>query len=122
MSGGASVGVMVIVPSTSPDAGRPICVTSIDRGVDTVHVWAYPVNERGEREAPSFLGAAAYGGARPDVAAIYGEHFLDTGYGMIARLEPAVYDVALFAYSTATGGFVPAKTVRVTVRQPPKHG
>lgn len=38
-------------------------------GIDAVHVWAYPVDGR----APTFLGAAAYGGERPDVAAIHGE-------------------------------------------------
>ena len=31
-------------------------------------------------------------------------------------LAPGTYDLAVFAYSTVTGGFVPAKTVRVTVR------
>ena len=90
--------------------------SGIDRGVDTVHVWAYPVNDRGEREAPSFLGAAIYGTARPDVAAVYGDRFGDTGYGMIARLEPGVYDVAVFAFSTVRGNFAPAKVVRVVVR------
>jgi hypothetical protein len=85
----------------------------IDAGVDTVHVWAYPV-DGGD---PTFLGAAEYGGPRPDVAAIYGERFRHTGYGMRAEgLAPGTYDLAVFAYSTVKGGFVPAKTARVTVR------
>jgi hypothetical protein len=85
----------------------------LDSGVDTVHVWAYPV--RGGD--PIFLGAAAYGGKRPDVAAVYGERFEKSGYGIFVRgLEPGDYDLAVFAYSTVKGGFVPARTARVTVR------
>jgi hypothetical protein len=87
--------------------------SQVDAGVDTVHVWAYPV-DGGD---PTFLGAAEYGGPRPDVAAIYGERFRHTGYGMRAEgLAPGTYDLAVFAYSTVKGGFVPAKTARVTVR------
>jgi hypothetical protein len=87
--------------------------SQVDTGVDTVHVWAYPVGG-GD---PIFLGAAEYGGPRPDVAAIYGERFLTSGYGLrVEGLAPGTYDVAVFAYSTVTGGFVPAKTVRLTTR------
>ena len=71
----------------------------------------------GAHGSPIWIGAAAYGGARPDVAAIYGDRFRDTGYGIIVRgLAPGTYDLAVFAYSTVAGGFAPAKTVRVTVR------
>lgn len=87
-----------------------------DRGVDAVHVWAYPV-DRGSAADPIWLGAAAYGGARPDVAAIFGERFLRTGYGLTVQgLAPGTYDVAVFAYSTLLGEFAPAKTARVVVR------
>jgi hypothetical protein len=85
--------------------------------VDAVHVWAYPVAADGVPANPIWIGAAAYGGARPDVAAIYGARFRDSGYGIIVRgLAPGTYDIAVFGYSTVVGGFVPAKTVRVTVR------
>jgi hypothetical protein len=92
--------------------------SSVDRGVDAVHVWAYPVNTSARHAGdPIWIGAAAYGGARPDVAAVFGERFRDTGYGIIVRgLAPGTYDLAVFAYSTIVRGFVPAKTVRVTVR------
>ncbi len=87
--------------------------SGIDSGVDTVHVWAYPTDGRD----PIFVGAADYGGARPDVAGIYGDRFLKSGYGLQVRgLAPGTYDLAVFAYSTVRGGFVPAKTVRVTIR------
>jgi hypothetical protein len=45
--------------------------STVDGGVDTVHVWAYPVNEAGQHEDPIFLGPAIFGTARPDVAAVY---------------------------------------------------
>jgi hypothetical protein len=84
-----------------------------DVGVDAVHVWAYPASG-GD---PTFIGPAAVGGTRPDVAAVYGDRFAKSGYGIrVKGLAPGTYNIAVFAYSTVTGGFVPAKTVRVTVR------
>jgi hypothetical protein len=34
----------------------------------------------------------------------------------VQNLEPGTYDIAVFAWSTVTQGFVPAKVVRVTVK------
>jgi hypothetical protein len=116
--GTAVVGRSFVLAGWAADLG-----STVDRGVDTVHVWAYPstrsarsgqVPDRGD---PIFVGAATYGGARPDVAAVYGDRFLTTGYGITVQgLAPGTYDLAVFAYSTVTGGFGPAKTVRVTVK------
>jgi hypothetical protein len=90
---------------------------TIGTGVDTVHVWAYRVNAEGRWDDPVFLGSTIYGGARPDVAAIYGARVRNSGYGIIVQdLAPGTYDIAVFAYSTVTDSFGPAKTVRVTVR------
>jgi hypothetical protein len=87
--------------------------STVDGGVDTVHVWAYPL-AGGD---PIFIGAAAFGGSRPDVAAVFGDRFGKSGYGIEVRgLASGTYDIAVFAYSTVTNGFVPAKTVRVRVR------
>jgi hypothetical protein len=87
-----------------------------DSGVDTVHVWAYKV-DGGPVSDPIWLGVAAYSGARPDVAGIYGDRFLRSGYGLrVQDLAPGTYDVAVFAYSTVLNGFTAAKTARVTVR------
>ena len=89
---------------------------TIDGGVDVVHVWAYPIVD-GRWADPIFVGAAPPGGLRPDVAAIYGDRFGRSGYGLeVTTLPPGSYDLAVFAYSTVRGGFAPAKTVRVTVR------
>jgi hypothetical protein len=93
---------------------------TVGTGVDTLHVWAYPrsacVSGRPCDVPPIFLGATAYGGNRPDVGAIYGDRFSASGYGLVVDgLETGAYDIAVFAWSTARGGFVPAKTVRVIV-------
>jgi hypothetical protein len=78
-----------------------------------VHVWAYPALGG----PPIFLGAAEYGGARRDVAEIYGARFQNSGFGLsFGSLAPGTYDLAVFAYSTVRGEFVPAKTVRVVIR------
>lgn len=120
-SGLAGPQVVIDTPERQRDVGQPFVVAgwAIDRderagtGVDAVHVWAYPL-----RGGPAvFLGAAVYGGERPDVAAIHGDRFLASGYGLtVAGLDPGNYDLAVFAWSTAAGGFAPARTVRVTVR------
>ena len=82
-------------------------------GIDAVHVWAYPL-AGGD---PVFLGDAVVGGARPDVAAFYGDAARDTGYGLIVRgLAPGSYMLAVFGHSTVTREFLPAATVVVDVR------
>jgi hypothetical protein len=82
-------------------------------GVDTLHVWAYPATGAD----PIFLGVADRGGIRPDVASLHGDRFRDAGYGLIVKgLAPGDYNLAVFAWSTALGGWAPARTAHVTVR------
>jgi hypothetical protein len=90
-------------------------------GIGALHVWAYPVDPLTGLGAgvtsPTFLGLTAYGGARPDVAAVFGEHYLYSGYDLVAGgLTPGTYDIAVFAWSTVRHAFVPARVVRVQVR------
>jgi hypothetical protein len=82
-------------------------------GVSTIHVWAYPL-----AGGPLvFLGVAEQGVRRPDVAAVHGDQFEDAGFQLTVNgVAHGNYDLAVFAYSTVTGGFVPANVVRVTVR------
>jgi len=90
---------------------------STGAGVDAVHVWAYPVNAVGGHDDPQWIGAAVYGGGRPDVAGVYGSQFEQSGYAItVSGLAPGTYDLAVFAYSTVRAGFVPAKVVRVVIR------
>ena len=81
-------------------------------GVNTVHVWAYPVGG-----GPAvFVGAAAYGASRPDVASAYGSQFTNSGfYTTINSLPAGTYDLALFPYSTVNNYFFPATVRRITV-------
>lgn len=83
-----------------------------DTGVDTLHVWAYPATGG----PPIFLGTAAYGGRRPDVAELFGHRFRNSGYGLsVNGLAAGSYDVAVFAWISARGGFAPARVVRITI-------
>jgi hypothetical protein len=80
-------------------------------GVDTVHVWAYPATGG----APLFVGAD-YGRSRPDVGAIFGPTFTNSGYQVVVRgLPPGAYDLAAFARSTRTGLFSMVRGVPVTI-------
>jgi hypothetical protein len=80
-----------------------------------VHVWAQ------RRDVPAsseiFLGAATLGGARPDVAEIYGAQFDRAGWSLSASgLVPGTYDVTAYFWSTRTGRFEDARTVTISVR------
>jgi hypothetical protein len=121
--GSARVGPQTVIdmPARGSEMTGPFLVAgwaadldeAFGAGIDAVHVWAYPT-AGGD---PIWIGAAAWGGTRPDVAAIHGDRFLRTGYGIVAQgLAPGTYDVAVFAHSTVSGQFAPARTVRITVR------
>jgi hypothetical protein len=93
--------------------GWAIDPRSPGRGIDTVHVWAYP---QGGAD-PVFLGAAAMGFVRSDVAALFGDAARDSGYQLSVRgLPPGQYMIAVFPRSTVTGDFLPAGTTSVVVR------
>jgi Tol biopolymer transport system component len=120
--GSGSVGPQVVidVPSSNAAVREPFMVAgwAVDlgaaegTGVTTLHAWAYPT----AGGAPIFLGATAYGGARPDVAAVHGDRFKPSGFGLTVHGLPAGdYDLALFAWSSESVGFVAPATVRVRV-------
>jgi hypothetical protein len=120
--------VVIDAPSFTGDAmalRQPFVLAgwAIDRdaavgtGVSSLHVWAYPVGSP-DRTDPVFLGTAEYGGLRADVAAIFGERFRGSGYGLtVTGLPPGAYDLAVFAWSNARQDFVPATLVRVNIRE-----
>ncbi len=82
-------------------------------GIDTLHVWAYPI----AGGPPLFVGTPTLNGTRPDVAAVHGDRFRESGFALVVQgLAHGTYDVAIFPWSNVTGGFAPAKVVRVTVR------
>jgi hypothetical protein len=121
--GSGHVGSQVVIdaPRSQKDVEQPFILggwaADLDApagtGIDTLHVWAYPLSGG----PPMFVGVAAYGGARPDVAAVHGDQFRNSGYGLfVAGLPPGSYDLAVFAWSSVSGAFVPARLVRVIVR------
>jgi hypothetical protein len=84
-------------------------------GIDAVHVWAQRVDMAAA--APQFLGAAALGGKRPDVAKVYGPTFRTAGFSLrIDALAPGQYDITVFAWNRRTARWEDARTVTVTVR------
>jgi len=77
-------------------------------GVDAVHVYAYPADSSGAITGapPTFLGAAQYGSARPDVGSLYGQQFTNSGFGVWASGLPAgSYHLVVYARSTVTGNW-----------------
>ena len=121
--GSSHVGVQVAidVPRSQRDVELPFLLAgwaadldaATGTGIDTLHVWAYPATGG----APVFLGTPTLGGARPDVAAVHGDEFHQTGFGlMVQGLSAGNYDLAVFPWSNVTGGFAPPNVVRVTVR------
>ena len=121
--GSGAVGPQVVIdaPRSQQDVAQPFVLggwaadlrATEGTGIATVHAWAYPL----AGGPPVFLGATAYGGARPDVAAVHGDEFRDSGFGLVVQgLPHGHYDLAVFAWSTEIADFVPAQVVRVTVR------
>jgi hypothetical protein len=84
-------------------------------GVGAVHVWA---QRRDVSSAPAiFLGAAAVGGVRSDVAGIYGAQFDRAGWSVSASgLALGRYDVTAYFWSTRTDRFEDARMTTITVR------
>lgn len=101
-------GSTVTVHGFAIDLGAPAGTT----GVDMVHVYAYPTGGG----SPVPMGAATYGLLRPDVAAIFGPQFNNSGFQLQAPVPPGNYTIVAFMRSTVTGTFrSSASAVNVTV-------
>jgi YVTN family beta-propeller protein len=81
-------------------------------GIDTVHVWAYPVGGG----APIFIGVASYGDARADIRAIFGDQFAGAAYSITAALPAGAYELVVYPHSFVTGDFRGARVIRITVQ------
>jgi hypothetical protein len=87
-------------------------------GVDAVHVWAFPA----DGSPGIFIGATALGLARMDVGAFLGSsRFINSGYQVVARLNPGTYDIGVYAHSTVANTFNTVQVVRVVVTPPPSE-
>jgi hypothetical protein len=86
-------------------------------GVDAVHVYAYP--NPGSGAAPLFLGVAAYGAPRGDIANAFGARFQNSGYNFaVSNLAPGAYQIVAYAHSTVTGTFNNSASSYVRVSVP----
>ena len=82
-------------------------------GVDAVHVWAFPVGGG----AGNFVAQGNIGGSRPDVGAVFGAQFTNSGYTfLIGGLAPGQYDLGVYVRSTVAGTFNQVRFVRVTIQ------
>jgi hypothetical protein len=113
--------VVIDTPKWQQDVAQPFFVAgwaadlsaARGTGISGLHAWAYPLNGG----PPVFVGTATYGGARPDVAAVHGDDLRESGFGLIVSgLVHGNYDLAIFPWSSESGGFLPASVVRITVR------
>ena len=84
-------------------------------GMDAIHVWAVPFSGG----PATFMGVAAYGIARPDVAAAFGKGgFSASGYSLVLpRLAPGRYRLAVCARLTGRSEFDVVSAVDVESRK-----
>ncbi len=85
-------------------------------GVSEVDVYAFPPTATAGDKG-TFLGIAAYGGARPDIGSAFGSQFTNSGYGLsVSSLTPgSSYRIVVFVKSAISGQFAANQTVSVTV-------
>jgi len=88
-------------------------------GVDALHIYAYP--NPGSGQPPIFLGVAAQGISRSDVAAAYGSRYNNSGYQLlvdrVARgRAPGRYSIAVASRSSVSGTFNNIAAVWVTLQ------
>ncbi len=92
-------------------SGYALDPSAQDAGISTIHVWAF--SSTGQAR---FVGVATYGGSRPDVAAIYGPQFAQTGYSIPVRgLVPGDYLIGLYAWVNATQNFTAMGSLAITI-------
>ena len=121
-----SEGMSVDTPQNGAFVGLAFAIAgwAIDReaptgtGVNQVRVTAYPT---ALGATPISLGLAAYGGERPDIAAMHGERFrMSSFYMSVTTLPLGTYRLDVEARSTVTGTFNQFRSVTVTVRSDPR--
>jgi glucose/arabinose dehydrogenase len=81
-------------------------------GIDQVQIWAIPF----AGGSPIFAAGAAYGGSRPDVAAVYGPQFEDAGFvSIVTRLAPGRYYLVALGRVISSGAFTAFDYADVTL-------
>jgi hypothetical protein len=107
-------------PSSNAFVGHPFTIAgwAIDQaaltgtGIATIHVWAFRTNGG----TPVFVGVAGLNVPRPDVAAVYGGQFGNSGYTLTANIPNGDYTLVVYVYSTLANGFNHAVSLPIRVR------
>ena len=87
-------------------------------GIDTVRVYATALGP-GASGAQQLVGDAAYGNARPDIGALFGSRFTQSGYSLgVSGLSAGSYVLSVYSRSTLAGDFVLKRAIPVTVTPP----
>jgi len=89
-------------------------------GVDAVHVYAYP--DPGSNTPAIFLGVAAYGLVRSDVAGLLGSaRFQNSGFLLsVSNLTAGSYRLVAYAHSSVRNAFTAVRTADVTITAGPQ--
>jgi glucose/arabinose dehydrogenase len=105
-SAGSTVGSTIGIRGWALDAAAPS-----GTGVDAIHAWAAPASG-----GPFvFLGATTTFVDRPDVGAFFGARFTPSGFNLgVNAPPPGVWDLYVYAHSTATGQFTVSAPIRIT--------
>jgi hypothetical protein len=85
-------------------------LSSDGAGMGLVHVWA----TSSVTATPVFVGEAALGGARPDVAERYGRQFAQAGYTLDAALPPGEWTLTVYGWNIRTASWDAVRQVTVT--------
>jgi hypothetical protein len=81
-------------------------------GVDAIHVYAFPSS------GPAILlGVATYGTSRPDVGAVFGAQFTNSGFMLAAggSLPVGAYTIVAYARNALTQQFDASKSAQITL-------
>ena len=82
-------------------------------GVDQIHIYIFPNDGAG---APVFIGLASLGWSRPDVGAVLGSQFTDSGFHFtVTGAMPGNFMLGVYAHSSVTNAFSIVKTLHFTV-------
>jgi glucose/arabinose dehydrogenase len=93
-------------------AGWALDAMAPDRGIETLHVWAFPVFGGN----PRFVGVANYGRSRPDVAASFGSQFGSAGFDITVKgLAPGDWWIVVYGLVSTTGTFSVERLITVTI-------
>jgi hypothetical protein len=88
-------------------------------GVNTVHVWAFPLVNGVFSSSGVWIGSADATITRDDVAAVFGNQFTLSGWSMTAGgLAPGRYRLGAYAYSSIAGTYNNFQFVEITSQAP----